>query len=218
MREHNTWRPFDKKGDKTFPSTKVFFLSHNCVSSASVHVGAVCSVLLELRCVQFVQFISIFCKNTRCTLFGAVGFSDFWESISKKNIVYKKYYCKKILNTMSSKHGWLRRDNKQQVQRRHKWLLTRAGKLESHLPLEQEWWILASPAASSFQVARYYETSRISDHRDSRPFTGDRKHVLVIKGNVTTMVAPVKGPSPVGWFGCHDLSTFQPNECRKGRP
>ena len=217
MREHNTWRPFDKKGDKTFPSTKVFFLSHNCVSSASVHVGAVCSVLLELRCVQFVQFISIFCKNTRCTLFGAVGFSDFWESISKKNIVYKKILLQKNIEYNELK-AWLAQARQQAASTTASQMAFDASWKTGHLPLEQEWWILASPAASSFQVARYYETSRISDHRDSRPFTGDRKHVLVIKGNVTTMVAPVKGPSPVGWFGCHDLSTFQPNEWRKGRP
>ena len=34
---------------------------------------------------------------------------------------------------MSWKHGWLTRDNKQQVQQRHKWLLTRSGKLATCL-------------------------------------------------------------------------------------
>ena len=55
-----------------------------------------------------------------------------WESTSKKYRIQKNIIAKEM-NTMSLKHGWLRRDNKQQVQRRHKWLLTRAGKLATCL-------------------------------------------------------------------------------------
>ena len=136
MREHITW--WQRR--QNFSFSQSFFLRHNCVSSASVHVGAVCSVLLELRCVHCTVFaIGIFCKNIWCTLFCAVGLSDFWESTSKK-----------ILNTISSKHGWLRHDNKQQVQRRHKWLLTRAGKLATCLSLTD---MMDSGFAGCFQLS-----------------------------------------------------------------
>ena len=86
------------------------------------------------------------------------------------------------------------------------------GRLQSqHLPLSlltvmmDSGFALAAPLASpaAFGFSCYVEISRISTVGNPIcAFTGDRKHVLVIKGNVTIMVGQEftrKRPSPVDW-------------------
>ena len=81
----------DKKGYKTFPSPKIFFL-RIIVYFRQVYTLEPSALFCSSCDASIVQFfaISIFCTNTQCTLFCAVGFSDFRESSSKKYRMQRK--------------------------------------------------------------------------------------------------------------------------------
>ena len=79
------------------------------------------------------------------------------------------------------------------AEQRHKWGLTAAGsKVNTCCPFLLPTVMMDSGFAHcSFGFAGCFRLRHcVPDlhHRESHLFTGDRKHVLVIKGNVTTMV------------------------------
>ena len=102
------------------------------------------------------------------------------------------------------------------TQQRHKWPLTladwRVNTCNTSCPfLSSRWWSILASLLCSFGFAGCFRRNQLPDlwRRESHSFTGDRKHVLVIKGNVTIMVGqeftrkrPSRRPGPdwTGWL------------------